>query len=266
MGRGFSASYASTHELPLDGKFFLHLHDNYEIYLFLDGDCKYVVEENVYPLSPGDVIVIKKNQLHRVFHNAPSRYTRIVFNISPSFFAENGCSEYEKKFVAPQEQSGNRIAAETVKESGLYEAIMRVRKYTDDFQNCDTPVAKAAMIEVLYLINSIELKKKTTALQGHMREIIEYLNVNFKEDVTLDDLEKRFFISKYHICHVFPELTGLTVHQYITKKRLAYAKELIESGKSAGFASDVAGFHHYSSFYRSFVSEYGVAPSVKKRG
>ena len=99
---------------------------------------------------------------------------------------------------------------------------------------------------------------------NQIKEIIEYLNDNFMDDITLEMLERKFFISKYHLCHIFPEATRLTVHQYMTKKRLAYAKELIKSGKTANFASDAAGFNNYSSFYRAYVSEYNTSPSTRR--
>ena len=95
MNISFYAFGDNTTENPSSEKFRLHVHDNYEIYLFLEGDCKYVVEENVYDLAPCDIIIIKKNQLHRVYHNSPTRYRRIVINIPPEFFAINNCREYE---------------------------------------------------------------------------------------------------------------------------------------------------------------------------
>ena len=259
----FIAFGDNTIENPTSEKFRLHVHDNYEIYLFLEGDCKYVVEENVYDLAPCDVIIIKKNQLHRVYHNSPTRYRRIVINVPSEFFVINNCREYESKFLMTHGDVGNKIDAKTVKESGLYDAIMRAKKYTGNFGDCSSPIANACVTEILYLINSAKIGAKPISSNGQIKEIIEYLNDNFMENITLELLERRFFISKYHLCHIFPETTGLTVHQYMTKKRLAYAKELIKSGKTANYASDAAGFNNYSSFYRSYVNEYGVSPSVK---
>ncbi len=64
----------------------LHSHDEYEIYIFFEGDSKYVVEENTYTLKSGDIIIIRKHELHRVYHNSLAKYHRMVFMISPEFF------------------------------------------------------------------------------------------------------------------------------------------------------------------------------------
>ena len=263
MPKSFSAFGDNTIETPASQKFRLHVHDNYEIYLFLEGDCKYVVEENIYNLTPCDMIIIKKNQLHRVYHNTSARYRRIVLNIPSDFFDVNNCREYESKFLTTHGEMGNKIDAKTVKESGLYDAIMRAKKYTGNFSDCSSPIAIACVIEILYLIHKTKVGAKPASSNDPMKEIIEYLNDNFMENITLETLERRFFISKYHLCHIFPESTGLTVHQYMTKKRLAYAKELIKSGKTASYAADASGFNNYSSFYRAYVNEYGISPSAK---
>ena len=243
-------------DTPSNEYFKLHVHDDYEIFLFLEGDSKYVIEENTYPLAPGDVIIIRKNQLHRIYHNNCVKYSRIVLNVAPEFFVENNCSEYEEKFINPNSDIGNKIDAKTVKKSGLYDAIFRLKKDSDDFRQQNSPIVRSVLVEILYIINNVKLYKESVTESKQIQEVIKYLNDNFTEKITLDELERRFFISKYHICHIFPDITGLTVHQYITKKRLVLARDLIKSGKSKSVAAEMAGFSNYSSFYRAYVNDF----------
>lgn len=240
--------------------FFLHLHNDYEIFMFLGGDSKYVVEGNVYNLEPNDIIVIKKYQMHRIFHNNSSNYRRLIFMIKPDFFHVNDCPEYEKAFLDLSDKAGNKIDAETVKSSGLYDAIMRYKNYSNNFSDQYSPVALSAITEILYLINNIKLNPTKDSAAPQLKEILSYINNNFTKNITLDELENQFFISKYHLCHVFPKATGLTVHQYITKKRLIYARELISSGKTISESAQLAGFNTYSSFYRAYSNEYNQPP------
>ena len=125
------------------------------------------------------------------------------------------------------------------------------------------PIVNAGVIEILYLIDSIKTYSKASSTNPQLKTVIEYINANYKNNITLDELEKKFYISKYHLCHIFPRTTGLTIHQYITKKRLAYAKELMRKGSSAADAAEQAGFNSYSAFYRSYVNEYGSSPTDK---
>lgn len=242
--------------------FKLHVHNDYEIFMFLKGDSKYVIEENVYDLKPYDIIVIRKNQMHRVHHNSPSLYQRIVLNVTPEFFSTYNCTEYEEQFIDPYSEIGNKIDAETVKKSGIYDAFMRMMEYTDDFKDQTSPIARAGVMEILYLINSIKSYSKSETENSQLKEVIAHINKNFTQAISLDMLEKKFFISKYHLCHIFPQATGMTVHQYITQKRLALAKDLLKSGMSVNDSAKQSGFNNYSSFYRAFTNEYGYPPKI----
>ncbi len=255
MNLSYTLTEYSTNT-PSNEFFRLHVHDDYEIFLFLEGDSKYVIEENTYSLESGDVIIIRKNQLHRVYHNSSVPYSRIVLNIAPEFFEENNCMEYAEQFINPNSNIGNKIDAKTVKKSGLYDAIFRLKKYSDDFSDNDSPIVRSTIIEILYIINNAKLNTEPVEEGTQIYEVIKYINENFTDNITLDDLEKRFFISKYHLCHVFPDITGLTVHQYITKKRLALARDLLKEGKTKSVAAEMAGFNSYSSFYRVYKQEF----------
>lgn len=255
----YRASEAFT-ETPSNDHFSLHLHNHYEIFMLLEGDAKYMVEGNIYDLEPNDIIVIKKYQMHRVYHNSPAPFRRRVFFINPTFFKENNCAEYEEAFLNLSDKIGNKIVADTVKSSGLYDAFMRYKKYSSEYTDPYTPIVLSSLIEILYLINNIKMNPDQSSEMSNLKQIITYINSNFTKNITLDDLEKRFFISKYHLCHIFPKSTGLTVHQFITKKRLALAKELIDEGKGIIESAHLAGFNTYSSFYRAYLNEYKTPP------
>ena len=250
---------------PSNQNFHLHAHDNYEILLFVKGDTRFIVEENVYNLKPYDVIVVKKNQLHRAFHNSPMHYHRIVLNILPTFFIENRCEEYENLFTSVTQDSGNKIEAEAVKRSGLYNVLMRIRDYSQNYQNSYTPVVRAGIIEFLFLLNKIKLQPEPPTRNMQLKEIIAYINNHFTEIFSLDDLAEKFFISKYYLCHTFHQETGLTVHQYLTKKRLLLAKELQTSDKTISEVAELVGFNSYSSFYRAYTNEFGMSPKYAPR-
>lgn len=255
----YSASEWTT-EQPSNENFFLHLHDDYEIFMFLDGNSKYVVEGNIYDLEPNDIIVIKKYQMHRIYHNSGTPYRRFVAMIKPAFFQVCGCPEYEEAFLNLSDKIGNKIDAATVRSSGLYDAIQRFKMYSDEFEKPYSPVALASVTEMLYLINNIKMNPTQNSTVPRLKEIITYINNNFTKNITLEDLEKRFYMSKYHLCHIFPKSTGLTVHQYITKKRLALAKELIDSGNNISESARLSGFNSYTSFYRAYLNEYNKTP------
>jgi len=246
---------------PVNQNFQLHCHDQYEILLFLEGDAKYIVEEKTYSLEPGDIIVIRKHEMHRIFHNSPTRYHRSILMVSPEFFKYYHCQDYEEQFLHPHPGTDNKIAAEIVRSSGLYDAFMRYKKYSEDYSlDRKSPILIATIIEILYLINKTTGFVSSDFPNEPIKSILTHLNNHYTEDITLDMLAGQFFLSKYYLCRAFRKATGLTIHQYITRKRLTFVRELKDEGKSIGEAAMLAGFQDYSSFYRAYQKEYGLSP------
>ena len=90
--------------------------------------------------------------------------------------------------------------------------------------------------------------------------LIIYINENYNEDLNLDMLANKFFISKYHLSREFNRLVGTSVYRYIIQKRLVMAKQLMSTGISSTAVYQHCGFGDYSNFYRAFKSEYQISP------
>lgn len=251
----------SFHSAPTNAYFQLHNHNDYEILLFLEGDARYIVEDNIYSLEPGDLILIRKHEFHRIYHNSPSPYKRVILMVSPLFFQENACAEYEAQFLTAPTGTGHKITADTVRSSGLYDAFQRYKKYSEDYKlPFEIPVLKSIITEILYLISQVSHFSSSDFTTNPVKSIILYLNGNYTGEITLDALQEKFFISKYHLCREFRKATGLTVHEYVRRKRLTKVHELRSQGLRIGDAAMEAGFRDYSSFYRAFRKEYGTPP------
>ena len=96
--------------------------------------------------------------------------------------------------------------------------------------------------------------------------VAKYLDVNIDRAISLDDLARRFFVSKFYLCRAFKKYNGISVHSYINNKRVMYAKQLIESGESASGAAYKVGFGDYSAFYRAYVKIFGKSPTLDVAG
>lgn len=239
----------------------LHTHAEYEIHLFLQVNDKYLVEEKTYNVESMDMILIRKNQMHCMYYNYPFQPARIILTIDPEFFIVNNCQDYEVQFLEESTRLHNKIPAHRVKSSGLWDAFMRYKKYSKDFTlPCDTPVLNSIVIEILYLLNKISEFEEADDYNETIKQIIVYLNENYTKEITLDELCNKFYMSKYYLCRLFKKATGLSVFEYIRKKRLGIVKELTQKGMNKGDAATKAGFTNYTAFYRAYKSEYNSSP------
>ncbi len=245
---------------PSNDKYVLHIHENYEVLLFLDGDTNYVVDGRSYSLEPGDVMVVRKHQLHRAYHNSPKEYKRIVLYLYPEFFQKYECPEYEEIFINESLKRDSKIPAELVKKSGLFDALMRFSRYTDSFKAQKSPIYVSCLMEILYLLSGLTDFSEAEATDSHFCQIAEYINEHFTEDMPLAFLSDMFSLSRYHLCRIFKQKTGMTIHQYVNKKRFAKVRDFVKAGMSITEAALAAGYESYSAFYRVFVKEFGQNP------
>ncbi len=253
ISEGYQPNSTSSH-------FQLHTHEEYELFLFLEGDASYIVEDMRYPLHPGDIIIIRKNELHRVFHHSNAPYRRIPLHISPAFFTAYHCEEYEARFLDTT-PGNNQIPAGIVHSSGLYDTFMKLKKYSGGYTTgANSPIMIALLIEIFYMINQLNNVSSVESTDSPVAKIILYLNEHFTEDISLTMLEEKFFISKYYLCKTFRKATGLTLQEYVRLKRLALAKDLRANGANISEAATAAGFKDYSAFYRAYKKEFGSSP------
>ena len=92
--------------------------------------------------------------------------------------------------------------------------------------------------------------------------ITDHIATHLGEDLSLDALSRDLYLSKYYIAHLVRENTGLSLHQYITKKRLSACIEAMQSGENIGVCCLQFGFQNYSGFYRAFIKEFACSPTV----
>ena len=79
-------------------------------------------------------------------------------------------------------------------------------------------------------------------------------------EATLDRLAEACYVSKSHLGHQFKTYTGLTLYQFIIKKRVTVARNMIREGAPVMDACMKCGFNDYSNFLKAFKREFGRSP------
>ena len=253
--------FHSIDEQVISSNFKLHTHDNFmEVLVFLNGNANFHIEGNVYHLEPGDIVIAQPNELHRVVHSSNGYYERIILFIHTRFFSRNDCEYLKNVFINRKFGELNLISHDLPENLELLEIIKRLEKYSLN-KSPNSMIIKNTLIEFLYVLNLQNRSTENNPLfDNNIRNIVMHLNEHLTEDLDLEDIASKFFMSKYHLCRIFKKNTGFTVNQYITHKRLSRAKELYENGISLSDAASKSGFKSYSNFYRAYIKEMGEPP------
>lgn len=245
-----------------------HSHDFYEVYFFLDGLVTYYVEEKVYDLVRGNVLVIPPGKMHRpVVQKRELVYDRFVLWLDTDYLRmlddEKGNLLH---MLHRMESLGEYILLLPAQElrflTHLMDRFIRLRESKSTMsalcQSSYLTIVLSALYDQFARSNFGERNRKKADI---IPQIIEYINKHLTSPLTLDDISGEFFISKYHLIRKFKQYTNSTVYDYIIAKRIIMAKKLIREGMSATAACEQCGFSDYSNFYKAFTTKTGMTPA-----
>ena len=125
------------------------------------------------------------------------------------------------------------------------------------------------LIEVAKLLKFISTQEQSAPEQGDsslLYEIESYIHENMLDIKSLDDLAKKFFISKYYLCHLFKKNKNISVMAYIMDIKIQKAANLlISTDKKINEICELTGFNSEYYFSKCFSSSLGLSPSKYRK-
>lgn len=247
-----------------------HTHNYYEIYIFLSGSVQLSVEDKIYKVRKGDIVIIPPFTIHQLIPLEVQKiYDRIYMYITKSClnsfqFNEHSLTKHIE--AATKEKHFHFHISDPNDYERIYQAMFAIyRSKKEDYFGKEM-LNRSRIIEIMTLINKHIVKdmtsRKTMQINPVIHDIIAYLNEHYMEPLTLDFIEKEFFINRYTLSKLFKRHTNLTFHNYILLKRISIAKQKISEGALPSEIYYQVGFNDYSTFYRAFEKLEGISPST----
>lgn len=243
-----------------------HAHDFLELYYFLDGSVTYYIEDQVYDLCPGDLLIIPAGKMHRpVIANEHAAYERMVLWITPQYLQniDSPASDLQKNLQKVGEH-GYCVpfrGDETVFVTALLKKLLYMQKNDTDPKFC----AGAVELYLWTIFRSYGVIDTTHRNETQViPQVIRYITEHFSEPLTLEDIAAEFFVSKSYLNRHFKAYTNSTVYAYIMALRLTHARRMLREGIPAVEAGRECGFSDYSTFYKAFKTQTGLSPQQFK--
>lgn len=247
---------------------FLHSHNFYELYFFVSGKADYQIADVIYPLAPADILLISPGQKHQPL-NVSDRvpYERVILWLNAEFLkkidADVGSEGILRIF---EDVRSNRCCKLKMKPTHRQMVTQSLQFLLREYQKEDYAadlVVRSEITLLLILLNRVAHTRdeEPCSTASLMRDVQKYLDMHYTETISLDEIAAQFFISPSHLVHAFKQYTGISVHRYVTDKRLELACTLLSGGASPGDACIHSNMGDYSNFYRAFKTRYGVSPN-----
>ena len=253
-------SMAHTHSIvtnPDDKNFYFHTHDICEFIYIKSGDTSAIIGDRTYKLQKDSLVIFRSNIPHRMRIDGNEVYERHNILFDETKLA-NGIFQKFPKEIDLINCNGNRRI------SDLFE---KLDYYYSKFNGENLKIlVKNTVEEILFNLHVEPFEEyNVNQVSAHpiISKAVEYINRNYSQAVTIEDIAKEVCVTKSHLHHLFMENLKISPKKYINMKRLSKAQKLIISGEKPTSVYVECGFTDYGTFFRNYTSYFGYTPSQK---
>ena len=244
-----SASYGGDwHSVP-------HTHNHMELFCITAGKGQFLIEGKLYPVDTSMLVIINRNVIHTEigFADAPLEY--IVLGLEgldlPAEGGSNGQFVILENFIESKEIFSciRSILREMERKNPGFQEICQA--YTEIMTIC--------------LMRSIQLAVPEQVQAGignrQCAAAKRYIDMHFKESISLDQLAEQVHINKYYLSHAFKREYGISPMNYMTVRRIEESKYLLsETDLSPSHIAQLLGFSSPSYFSQVFRRSENTSP------
>lgn len=230
-----------------------HYHSLYEVYFLEEGNCTYIIDDKVYNVQSGDIVIIPDGIIHHTKYD-DIKHSRILINCTCDYIPlpvrssiSTGSFLFRNPFIADEIRK-------------LLEKIENEYKLRDSFSDS---ILSCHTHSLFYLL----MRNSESCIDiDSGNKIIEkaaaYIKENFTADITLSSLAKMFSVSPEHFSRLFKKETGLGFSKYLNSLRLQYAEQFLRDNKvlSITHVAEICGFEDSNYFSKKFKEVYGTSP------
>ncbi len=233
------------------------IHSYHEILYYIGGEAELLTEKTQIRLNPNSLLIIPKEKYHFFRLSKSGFFTRLKISVSDELVKEIGLTSMFTEISI----------CENINESVLY-LLNRLYQILVQPKTEKTPFYAYNIFMMLLTEMDItdifrEGQMKSTE-HSFLPEIISYISKNLSQDLSIETLSNKLNLSASTLTHAFKKELGISIHEYITQRRLMLAKKLISKNQKPSKIFFDCGFRDYSSFYKAYIKHFGYPPSKEK--
>lgn len=238
-----------------------HYHDYFEIYILEGGERIHVIEDSMFRMQAGELILFPPYTMHHSFGEQDVPFKRVVL-----YFHK---SEVGSKELLETLENGSGLYRPQKKDYSFIHNIINELIHEQENQALFKESCEHTLLNLLliYLMrNSIQQQPIKMEMKNRIDAIIHYIHNHYAEDISLQSLAESFYVSPYHLCREFKRCTNRTIVQYINVTRIMNAqRKFMETDKSVAQISSETGFSNVTHFNRVFKTVTGTTPMGFKK-
>lgn len=249
-----------------------HFHDVYEIYLAI-SNTKYLVNDNIYYLKKGDLLVLNSRDLHRSIPQNPKCYERYVITFKPEYIRDMNTSDTNLLDCFENRNPDCPCVHLNTKQFDRFtDLVEKGMKIFDSSIYGKELYVKMNLVEILLAVNAFFDENKdmlnhtyNSESYERIRPVVQYIHENLGSGLSLSGIASTFYISQYHLNTLFRKETGFTVKDYIIRNRILKSRELLKKGLPVCQVCEKVGYGSVCNYIRMFKKLTGTTPGKYSR-
>ena len=254
-----------------------HWHTYCEITLVMKGRGRYFVSGNEYGMGEGDLIIFNSAEPHGWIGFQEDMHL-LVMVFQPEFVADKTDffdSGYLKPFAERGGNFRNRIGQEDKRADEIRQIMLEIAEENEKKEEGYRLMVKADVLRILTLLirhyqdgdkPDVLLREKNASML-RLSEAFRYIDGNYKEKITLDEVAASCHMSTNYFSTYFRKAANMSFSEYVARLRIREAKRLLRT--TCLPVTEVAmecGFQNLSNFYRAYHKFCDRSPKDERAG
>lgn len=258
---------------PANNMELFHWHEFMEISFVQKGRGVYEIEDKVFDVEKGDIIIINNIERHRVKYDPSDPLFETVMHFDAKFILQEveylPNSSYSKLFLYKGTNFKNKYDLDQVTKKEITTLISEiVNEYLMKKPYFELMIKSRLLTVITYLlrlcditvVTDYDLILKRNKI-GRLEQILEYINKSFNKDISMDSVAHKFFMNASYFSDYFRKNVGVTFSEYLMKQRIKEAVRLLmEEEVNSTEVAFSCGFNNTTSFYNAFKRVTGMNP------
>ena len=238
----------------------LHSHDFVEIFYFFKGEGFFVTPNEKYQVCPHDIVVVDSHKQHTEYssdvNHSLHHFILALDNVSITNNSDVALlmPHYKRCFHHSFENEDNPF---------FHYFNQLYHEFIDPQQGYNIK-AQAIVLQMLIDLMRLQGIEHIDANENNIPAVMrakDYIDKNFSQDISLDDLAACAYVSKYHLSRKFKEAYHCSPIQYLTIRRIQEAKQFLRNtSKPISEIAQLTGFNLPVYFTKIFKQEVGMTP------
>ncbi len=235
-----------------------HIHSECEIYVNISGDVSFEVENQIYPVKKGDVIITKPYEYHHCIVHSDEVHKHYWILFEPE-----GDHDISRLFLEREARVGNLIHLD---DFALTDMLRLFSVMLDSKKSAlEHKIAFFQMMQLLESKKSVSNLHKKKQIPKNLIAVLTYMDEHLSESIDIKAIAEECFMSVNTLERHFKNFFGESPSAVLRKKRIVYSASLLRDGASVTEACDKCGFGDYCNYIAKFKALYGMTPLQYKK-